>query len=95
MVLDTNTIVRISQCHGATFLAVFGWAARGEATDESDVDLLVAFDLPKSLLDLVQIERELSNSIGQKVDLLTEASVSPHIGDRIRADMRVLYDRRS
>ena len=94
-VFDTSTIVRVSQRHGVTFLAVFGSTARGEATGDSDVDVLVAFDGPKSLLDLVQIEREFSESLGHKVDLLTESSVSPYIRDRIKADMRVIYDRRA
>jgi len=46
--------------------------ARGEETEESDVDLLVRFARPKSLLDLVRIEREFSEALGRKVDLLTE-----------------------
>ena len=73
----------------------FGSAARGDATDQSDLDLLVAFNSPKSLLDIVQMERELSESIGHKVDLLTEGSISPHIRDRVHSEMQVLYDRRS
>lgn len=94
-IIDTDEVVRISRNHDATFVAIFGSAARGDATDQSDLDLLVAFNSPKSLLDIVQMERELSESIGHKVDLLTEGSISPHIRDRVHSEMQVLYDRRS
>ena len=93
--LDTDTIVAVGRRHGASFLAVFGSAARGETLPASDVDLLASFSRQKSLLDLVQIEREISESIGRHVDLLTEASISPYLRERIEAEMKVLYDGRS
>ena len=94
-IIDTDEVVRISRDHGATFVAVFGSVARGVATDQSDLDLLVAFESPKGLLDIVRMERELSESIGHKVDLLTEGSISPHIRDSVRSEMQVLHDRRT
>ncbi len=44
---------------------------------------------------VVRMERELSESIGHKVDLLTEGSISPHMRDCVRSEMQVLYDRRT
>ena len=45
----------------------------------------------KSLLELVKIERELSEVLGIKVDLLTEKSISPYLIDTIKKEMEVIY----
>jgi hypothetical protein len=51
----------------------------------------VEFSERKSLLELVRIERELSEVLGIKVDLLTEKSISPYLIDTIREQMEVIY----
>jgi len=73
-------------------VGVFGSMARGEATEQSDIDLLVKFSKRKSLLALVRLERELSAALGRKVDLLTEAAISPYLRDRIKREIRVIYE---
>ena len=90
--IDTEQLISICQRHDAIFLGVFGSFARGEATPDSDLDLVVRFANRKSLLGLVRLERALSEAVGRKVDLLTEASISPYLRDRIKAEMTVLYD---
>ena len=77
--------------HGATKIAVFGSYARQEEHPGSDIDILVEFSPRKSLLDLVRIEREMSEALGIKVDLLTEKSISPYLIDTIRQQMEVIY----
>ena len=72
-------------------IAIFGSYVRGEETPESDIDVLVEFSGRKSLLDLVRIERELSDLLGIKVDLLTEKSISPYLIDGIREEMEVIH----
>jgi predicted nucleotidyltransferase len=76
------------------FAGVFGSFARGEETAESDVDLLVDFRSPKSLLELVALERELSETLRRKVDLVTEKSLSPYLKDAVLRDLRVFYGRK-
>jgi hypothetical protein len=65
---------------------------RGEAAEESDIDLLVKFSKGKSLLTLVRLEREISTALGRKVDLLTEAAISPYLRDRIKRELKVVYE---
>lgn len=72
-------------------IGIFGSYAKGVQRSDSDLDVLVNFKNVKSLLTLVRIERELSESIGVKVDLLTEQSVSPYLIDRIKLELKVIY----
>jgi hypothetical protein len=76
---------------GATKVAIFGSYARGEERPESDIDVIVKFSEKKSLLELVKIERDLSETLGIKVDLLTEKSISPYLIDIVRQQMEVIY----
>jgi predicted nucleotidyltransferase len=76
--------------YGATKVAIFGSYVRAEERPESDIDILVEFAGQKSLLTLVNIELELSDYLGIKVDLLTEKSISPYLIDGIKKDSRVI-----
>ena len=92
--LDTEKITEICRENNVAMLGVFGSVARGEATEKSDIDLLVKFSERKGLLALVRLERILSDTLGRKVDLLTEAAISPYIRENILKDLRVLYGSR-
>lgn len=48
------------------------------------------FSETKGLLALVRIERELSELLGVKVDLLTEDSISPYLIDGIKKEAKVI-----
>ncbi|MBU1121509.1 MAG: nucleotidyltransferase family protein [Candidatus Omnitrophota bacterium] len=75
----------------AVRIVLFGSYVRGEAKKGSDIDLIVKFSKRKSLLEVVRIERELSETIGIKVDLLTRKAISPYLIDRIESQARVIY----
>ncbi|MBE9504156.1 MAG: nucleotidyltransferase family protein [Proteobacteria bacterium] len=84
-------IIFVLEQYGADRIGIFGSFAREEANAESDLDLLVHFKDQQSLLTLVQIERELTERTGIKVDLLTEQSVSPYLIDQIKSELKVIY----
>lgn len=87
---EKDTIRDMLEDEGASHIAIFGSYARGEETQESDVDVLVQFSERKSLLDVVRIERELSEAIGKDIDLVTEKSLSPYIKERVSREQEVL-----
>lgn len=89
---DINKLIDICRKNDVAMIGVFGSMARGEAAEQSDIDLLVKFSKKKSLLALVKLERELSNEFGRKVDLLTEAAISPYLRKEIKSEVKVLYE---
>jgi len=84
-------VTRLLKNQGARKIAVFGSYVKKEERLGSDIDIIVEFSERKSLLELVRIERELSESLGIKVDLLTEKSISPYLIDTIKKEMEVIY----
>lgn len=70
---------------GVRRLAVFGSFVRGEATPESDIDLLVAFEPGQKTFDnFMRLSFFLEDILGRPVDLVTEEALSPYIGPYIR-----------
>lgn len=86
-----NTLISLLKQHDAKRIGIFGSRARGDDRPDSDLDVLVDFSKAKSLLTLVSIEQELTDALGIKVDLLTESAISPHLIDRIKAELKVVY----
>jgi len=93
MILDPDTLANLCRRHGIRRLRLFGSFSRGEASASSDVDLLAEFIERKSLLDLVRIEREFSEALGRKVDLVTEGALSPYLRERVLRDAQLVYER--
>jgi len=88
---DMRTLIEICRRHDVAMIGLVGSMARGEATESSDIDLIVRFAKPKSLIGLIALEQQLSAALGREVDLLTESGLSSYLRDRILRDMRVLY----
>jgi predicted nucleotidyltransferase len=76
-------ILRIAARHGAHSVRVFGSVARGDADEGSDLDLLVAWEQGRSLLDHARLVRDLQELLGIKVDVGTEKSLHWYVRDKI------------
>lgn len=75
----------IHQKYHVTQLGIFGSYVRGEQTPTSDVDLLVEFE-PEfrfGLITFSELEDELSQLLGLKVDLVMKKGLKPYIGEQI------------
>jgi uncharacterized protein len=88
-----SQLIDICRQNDVSMIGVFGSMARGEAKRKSDIDLIVRFSKRKSLLSVVRLERELTEALGRKVDLLTEGALSPYLRERILKEMRVVYEK--
>jgi hypothetical protein len=88
---NNEQVINLYNKYHVKTLRIFGSMARGESRMDSDVDLLVTFSKPVSLLQMVGLERELSTLIGRKVDLLTTKSVSRYLRNSILKESRQIY----
>jgi predicted nucleotidyltransferase len=75
---------------GIRHLSLFGSVARGDAEDQSDVDLAAELDPDAGigLFALGALERRLANLVGRKVDLLPEPVEKPRLRANIERDRR-------
>lgn len=64
-------------------LSVFGSAARGEGSAESDMDLLVEFTKPVGLFRFLDLKAYLEQLLNRSVDLVTADAIKPQLRDRI------------
>lgn len=76
----------VASRHGARSVRVFGSTARGDARDDSDVDLLVELEPGRSLLDLIAIKQDLEDVLARSVDVVTEAGLSPYLRERVLSE---------
>lgn len=94
--VPADKVAALCRRYGVTKLSLFGSAARGEMTPESDVDLMVEF-APESkvtLWDMPKLQAEFSALFGQRrVELVPpEVMRNPFRRKSILADLRVLYE---
>jgi len=85
-------VISILEKHGIKRILVFGSYARGEATSESDLDIIAEFPKGTSLLDHIRIENELSETLKIKIDLLSKNGISPYLIDNIMKEAIVILE---
>jgi predicted nucleotidyltransferase len=76
-------ILRLAEQRGAHSLRVFGSVARGEANENSDLDLLVAWEPGRSLLDHAGLVQDLQELLGVKIHVGTEKSLHWYVREQI------------
>lgn len=64
-------------------IGIFGSYIKGEHKEISDIDILVEFEKPISLLKLVNMENYLSELLGIKVDLVPKRDLREELKDII------------
>jgi uncharacterized protein len=68
-------IHRVAREFAVRQLWVFGSVRRREATKDSDVDLMVRWEKPVSLLDKAKLSVKLEAILGRRVDLVNEGGL--------------------
>ena len=75
----------LAERFGVTELALFGSFARDQATDKSDIDILVKFDKPATSKTYFGVQFYIEDLLGRPVDLGTE--------DSLRSELRPYVER--
>ena len=87
----SGQILPILRRYGVVYTAVFGSAARGEQTEDSDLDLLMKYKKGTTLLDASGLQLELEKKLGRSVDLVSFKYLHRRIRDRVlKEQIRIL-----
>jgi predicted nucleotidyltransferase len=86
-----EALLKLAAKHGASNVRVFGSVARGEATEDSDLDLLVDQDWSRlSGWGGMEIVVELEDLLERRVDVATEDELKPRIRERVLREVVAL-----
>ena len=90
--MNRDDVIAVLRAHepalkaaGVVRLSLFGSTSRDAARPDSDIDLLAAFDeaRPLSLLDVIRIENQIADLLGQPVDLIEEGTLRPRVRQNV------------
>jgi len=90
--LPKRDIADFCRRHHVRKLAVFGSVLRDDVRPDSDVDVLVEFEPGRTPgLEFFNMERELSELVGRRVDLNTPEFLSRYFRDEVLKEAEVQY----
>lgn len=91
--IPTRAIAALCKRYGVRELSLFSSVLGKNFSDDSDVDLLVEFqkDVSVGFLLLARMQRELSATLGRRVDLVPKNGLKPTIRDEVLSTARVIY----
>ncbi len=89
----SNQILEVLSDYNPKMVGIFGSYARGDHHDKSDIDILIDLSQRMGLIQLIQLENNLSDRLGVKVDLVTYNSLkNPKLKKYIHQDLITIYD---
>ena len=90
-----KTLLKSHQEHlkrmGTRHLAIFGSTARNEATQASDIDILVDFDAKQGLFVFVDLKFYLEDLLKCEVDLVSKRALHPALKKRILSEAKQIF----
>ncbi|MGS2761081.1 type VII toxin-antitoxin system MntA family adenylyltransferase antitoxin [Sinomicrobium sp. M5D2P9] len=84
-------IVPVLKKYNIKRAGIFGSYAKGEASNASDIDILVELDSKISLLEFVKIKLDLEDILNKKVDLVEYRAVKPRLRNKILSEEKKIY----
>ena len=80
----------LKERYGVKEIAIFGSFVRGEAKEDSDLDILVEFDKVPDLLKFIEVEEYIESLLGIKVDLVRKSVIRKEIKDKVMKNIAVI-----
>jgi predicted nucleotidyltransferase len=81
-----DKIAELAEKRGVRNIRVFGSYARGDADENSDLDLLVSMDESRSLLDRIGFMHDVEDLLHMKVDVVNENALHHSIREKVIND---------
>lgn len=85
-----DAILALASAHHADNVRVFGSVVRGEAREDSDLDLLVHFLPGAGLLEWVALERNIEDLLHRRVDIVSDRAIRDELAPYILSEAVVL-----
>ncbi len=85
----TEKKAELYRLYGIKKIGVFGSRLRGDNRTDSDLDVLIELEKPYriDLLKFIELEQNLSDEIGLKVDLVLKENLKPFIGEAVLSEV--------
>jgi len=90
--LQKNIIIDTIMPFHPVRIGIFGSMARGEDTDNSDIDILYQLKETVGLFNLVRMKDNLEENLNKKVDLVSEKYINPKLKPLIMNDLIIIYN---
>ena len=85
-----SELPRLQNQYSVRSLGLFGSYVRGEQNLESDLDIFIEFKNVPGMFRFLELERELSELLEVRVDLVQKNALKPAIGSRIMSEVKQL-----
>ena len=86
--LIRGELPRLRREYDVRSIGLFGSYAKGTQRAKSDIDILVEYETTPGMLKYLELESDLSELLGRKVDLVLKKALKPSIGERILQEVR-------
>lgn len=88
-----NKITPIFSEFNVSKASIFGSYATGDFTDKSDVDLLVTFEKPITLVQFFRLKEDLKKVLNRDVDIVSNNSIISPLKKYILSESVEIYDK--
>ena len=89
--LQKNIIINSILPYHPVRIGIFGSVARGENTENSDIDILYQLKEAVGLFNIMRIKDDLEEKLNKKVDLVSEKYIHPKLKPHIMNDLKIIY----
>jgi uncharacterized protein len=97
MTLSSENLQQLKNCFTTMPIVkayLFGSYARQEATENSDIDILVELDYQKGIgFAFIEMQNYFDEHFPKKVDLVSSKGLSPYILPIIEKEKQLIYER--
>ncbi len=94
IIFDAEKLNRICAANDIAYLGLFGSCAVGKQRKDSDIDLLVDFNTPKSLLEKGKVLIQLQDLFNMEVDLVSRKNIKNSLKPFINNHLVTLYGKK-
>lgn len=88
---EIDIIISVMKPYNPKKIGIFGSCARGENSEESDIDILYQFEEPISLFEKAHLLDDLQQRLSREIDLISEKYLHPYLRENILNDVKVIY----